>query len=525
MPKNIIFAMALSLSILLFPHLASADPSTIVFSFPVNVGHLNPHLYLPNQIFAQQMVYDPLVLYGEGGEILPCLAESWEISPDGLEYTFKLREGVKFSDGTAFNADAAVKNFDTIMQNRKRHSWIELTNKIEKWEAAGEHVFKITLNSPYSPALNDLASFRPYRFLAPSAFPDSGFTADGIKAPIGTGPWVLIESSPNQHDLFERNDLYWGPKPQAEKVLIKVIPDPLTRAVAMETGQIDLIYGAAQIGFDVFQRFSKDPRFETSISPPLSNSVITLNTGLFPTDDKAVRLALNYVTDRDAIINGIFLGYQKPSYFYCNEVFQYCDLNLKPYPFDIELAKKTLEDAGWILPAGETIREKDGKKLDVPFSFVSTDGAQRTMAEAIQAQALKAGINLIPTGEEADMFLSHTREGNFNMVAKETWGAPLEPIGQLSGMRRPTGTDFHAQQGLSQKPMMDELISKLVSSVDEKEREALVKQVFTILHEEAVYIPIHGNSSVEVHRKGELENVTFATDDNYVAFEKMRKLK
>ncbi|MDR2350157.1 MAG: nickel ABC transporter substrate-binding protein [Deltaproteobacteria bacterium] len=523
--EKIILALAMALTFLVSTPSVSADTDTIVYSFPVNVGVLNPHLYHPAQIFAQQMIYDPLVLYGEGGAMEPCLAVGWEISDDGLEYTFRLREGVLFSDGSPFNAHVAVKNFDAIMANRKRHAWIELTNKIEKWEAEGELVFKITLNSPYSPTLNDLASFRPYRFLALSGFPDNGLTAEGIKAPIGTGPWVFKETLPNEHDLFVRNELYWGPKPKVKNVLIKVIPDPLSRAVAMRTGIIDLIYGTGQIGFDAFDEFVKDPRFGHGISPPLSNTIITLNTALFPTDDKAVRLALNYATDRDEIIRGIFLGYQEPAYFYCNPVFRYCDANLEPHPFDVDLAVKTLEEAGWLLPPGKKIREKDGKRLDIPFSFVSTDSNQRILAEVMQAQALKAGINLIPRGEEADTFLTHTREGNFNMVTKETWGAPLEPIGQLSGMRRPTGTDYHAQQGLSQKPRIDELISVMVSSADERERETLVKQIFAILHDEAVYIPIHGNSSVEVHGSGKLSGVSFATDDNYIAFEKMTKLK
>ncbi|MDR2350159.1 MAG: nickel ABC transporter substrate-binding protein [Deltaproteobacteria bacterium] len=526
MSKQIIFALALTLSFIFMPTAqSSADPTTIVYSFPVNVGPGNPHLYLPNQVFMQQMIYDKLVSYGKGGVIEPCLAESWDVSEDGLTYVFHLRKDVKFSDGEPFNAEAAVKNFDTIMLNRKRHGWQEITNKLEKWEAAGEFDLKLTLNSPYANTMNDFAAFRPYRFLSPKAFPDSGFTADGIKAPIGTGPWKLTETVPNEYNLFERNDLYWGPKPQAEKVLIKVIPDPLTRAVALETGEIDLIYGSGQIGFDVFDRFSKDPKYVTSISDPLLNNVVALNTGRFPTNDKAVRLALNYITNRDEIIQGLYLGHLQPAYFLCNKVFKYCDLDLKPYPFDVELAAKTLEEAGWILPPGQTIREKDGKKLDVPFSFISTDATHKSVVEAMQAQAKKAGINIIALGEEADIYLSHNREGNFNMVLIDTYSAPLEPVASLSAMRSPTNTDHQAQAGLPQKAQIDELIGKMVSSVKEEDIANYVKEILTFFHDEAVYVPLIGVSIIEVHRKGELDNVTFDTDNNHIAFEKMIKLK
>jgi nickel transport system substrate-binding protein len=471
------------------------------------------------------MIYDKLVSFGKGGVIEPCLAESWDISDDGTEYTFHLRKDVKFSDGSPFNADAAVKNFDTIMLNRKRHTWQEITNKIEKWEAVGEYDLKITLNSPYANTLNDFSAFRPYRFIAPSSIPESGSTADGIKAPIGTGPWVLSEISPNEHDLFTRNEYYWGPKPQIEKVLIKVIPDPLTRAIALETGEIDLIYGRGQIGLDVFDRLSKDPKFVTSVSPPLANSVIALNTDVFPTSEKAVRLALNYVTNRDEIINGLYLGYEEPAYLYCNKIYKYCDIDLKPHPFDIALASKTLDDAGWKLPPGGTVREKDGKKLDIPFSFIATDGNHKAVVEAMQAQALKAGINIIPMGEESDIYISHNREGNFNMLLVETYSAPLEPIANFSAMRVPTNTECQALKGLPQKEQLNELIGKLLASFKEEDIARYVRDILTVLHEEAVFIPINGISLFEVHRKGELDGVTFDTDKYHIAFEKMRKLK
>ncbi|MDR2406276.1 MAG: nickel ABC transporter substrate-binding protein [Deltaproteobacteria bacterium] len=524
MNKILLFFSMLLLTII-FPFTLNADPNVIVYSNPVNSGEGNPHLYNPNRIFGQQMIYDTLVYYGKGGVIEPCLAESWEISPDGLEYTFKLRPGVKFSDGEPFNADAVVKNFDTIMKNRERHSWQEVTNKIEKWEAVDDMTFKLTLNEAYAPTLNDLSAFRPYRFLSPKAFPDSGFTADGIKAPIGTGPWKLTEIVPNERDTYERNDLYWGEKPSSEKVIIKVIPDALTRAIALETDQIDLIYGAGQIGYDEFDRFSKDPRYVTKVSPTMNTLTLALNTGKEPTNDKAVRLALNYVINRDEIIQGLFMGHQDPAYTYCAPTFPGCDIGLKPYPFDLDLAAKTLDEAGWVLPAGGTVREKDGKKLEISFNFVGTNASDKSLAEAFQAQASKAGISIILHPDEADMYMTHTREGNFNIVTRETWGPPLEPIAALSGMRRPTDIDYHAQAGLADKAKIDEMIGKMLASVDANERNDYIKQVFTIIHDEAVYVPVHTISLLAAYKAGVFEDFEFGQDRNFIPFNKMKKLK
>jgi nickel transport system substrate-binding protein len=471
------------------------------------------------------MMYDRLVGYSGDGKIVPELAESWDISNDGLVYTFHLRPNVKFSDGTPFDSAAVVKNFDSIMANRERHSWQEITNRIEKWEADGPLTFKLTLNAPYSPALYDLAAFRPYRFLSPAAFPDSGLTAEGIKAPIGTGPWKLVESAPNEFDLYERNELYWGKKPNSEKILIKVIPEPLTRAVAIETGEIDLILGHGQISYDAFDSFSKDNRYVTSVSKPMATQTIAINTGKFPTDDKSVRLALQYVIDRDDIIKGLFMNHQDPAYFYCHPSFPYCDLNLTPYPFDLELAAKTLDEAGWKLPEGGKVREKDGKKLEIPFSYSGTDASQKSLAEGFQSQAGKAGIAIILQPEEPDTFLSHTREGNFNLVTRRTYGSPLEPVAALSGMRRPTDIDYHSQAGLQRKPEIDEKITRMLSAVDEKERAGLIREIMQILHDEAVYVPVHVVALLEVHRRGELEGVGFAPNVYEVPFAQMKKLK
>lgn len=105
---------------------ASAQAARLNTAAALNVGPLNPHLYSPNQMYGQAMVYESLVKYAEGGKIVPWLAESWKISADGKTYTFKLRKGVKFTDGTQFDADAVKKNVDAVLANRARHGWLDL---------------------------------------------------------------------------------------------------------------------------------------------------------------------------------------------------------------------------------------------------------------------------------------------------------------------------------------------------------------------------------------------------------------
>jgi nickel transport system substrate-binding protein len=112
------------------PLLACAASNEITTAWPVNVGPLNPHLYTPNQMYAQSMVYEPLVKYQADGSVKPWLAKSWTHSADGKVWTFTLRDDVTFSNGEAFDAHAAAENFRVVLDNRQRHAWLELVNQI-----------------------------------------------------------------------------------------------------------------------------------------------------------------------------------------------------------------------------------------------------------------------------------------------------------------------------------------------------------------------------------------------------------
>ncbi|PTG40807.1 ABC transporter substrate-binding protein, partial [Staphylococcus cohnii] len=120
--------------------------------------------------------------------IQPLLAKSWEVSEDGKTYTFHLREGVKFHDGTPFNAEAVKKNFDAVQANKSLHSWIKLSTIIDKTEVKDDHTFVLTLKEPYNATLEELAMTRPYVFVSPKAFKNGG-TKEGLKTFSGKGPY------------------------------------------------------------------------------------------------------------------------------------------------------------------------------------------------------------------------------------------------------------------------------------------------------------------------------------------------
>ncbi len=133
------------------PLLAQAAPYQLTTAWPVNVGPLNPHLYTPNQMFAQSMVYEPLVKYQADGSVQPWLATRWRHSADGKTWWFTLRDDVAFSNGEPFNAQAAAANFQAVLANRQRHAWLELANQITDVRALSATELQITLKSAYAP--------------------------------------------------------------------------------------------------------------------------------------------------------------------------------------------------------------------------------------------------------------------------------------------------------------------------------------------------------------------------------------
>lgn len=169
------------------------DNNTLTLAWPRDIGEMNPHVYNPSQLFAQSMVYEPLVHYAEGGKLEPFLAKSWDISKDGKTYTFKLRDDVKFSDGSVFDATIVKKNFDAVLKNKALHSWLGFISKIDKTEVVDKQTFRMTLSEAYYPTIQELAVVRPVRFLGEAGFPKNGDTSKGVEQEVGTGPWVLDE--------------------------------------------------------------------------------------------------------------------------------------------------------------------------------------------------------------------------------------------------------------------------------------------------------------------------------------------
>jgi nickel ABC transporter, nickel/metallophore periplasmic binding protein len=490
---------------------AAGPEKTLTLSWNEDVRAFNPHrTELDNQMFTYGMMYDALVNYGEGGKIEPGLAERWDIAPDGKEYTFYLRKGVKFSDGTDFTADVVKKNFDTLLANPELHSYIGLIYQIKDTAAADGHTFKLTMKNPYANTLEELSFLEPFRLVGPNAFPPSGNTGEGLVKPVGTGPWQLSEYKQGEYTAFVRNELYWGVKPKLDKVIIKVIPDGASRVIAFEKGEIDLIYGNGLINMDSFKKLKDSGKYNVELSKPTSTRYLVINANRGAARDLKVRLALQHGFNRKALVDSVFYGEETEAGALFSPDTPYCDLNLKPYAYDPEKAKALLDEAGWKQAAGKEFREKNGQPLELELCFHSQDDIQKAIAEIVQGDYQKLGVKVNLVGEELQSFYTRSSEGTFDLIYSDTWAAPYDPYTLVSAMSQSPTPNYHAKSGLPMKEEIDKKIEELMLTIDENKKREIYRYILVNWHEQAVCLPISYQPDMAVYRKN-ITGIDFAT--------------
>ena len=310
-------------------------------------------------------------------------------------------------------------------------------------------------------------------------------------------------------------------------MLVKVIPDPNSRAVALETGDIDLIHGAAghgagQLSLDAFQRFAANPDYNTGVSPPLATRVLAINSKRGATAELKVRQAILHAVNKAALVKAVFYGVEKQADTLYSPDTPYSDLGLQPFTYDPAAAAQLLDEAGWKQAAGEANRIKDGRELSIDLCFVGNDAQQKAIAEVIQGDLHKVGIRVKLVGEEPDSNMNRQKTGEFGMIFNETWGAPYDPHSYCSSMRAPSHADYQAQAGLAMKAEIDAKISEVLLSTDEAKRQELYRYILTTLHDQAVYLPITYMTGVIVHRK-DLQGVVYGPTKYEIPFELIRR--
>jgi peptide/nickel transport system substrate-binding protein len=282
-------------------------------------------------------VFEGLTRFAPDGSVLPALAESWLVAPDGLSWEFTLREGVTFHDGTAFTAEDVVFSFDRAMAEGSLNAQKQLFAGINEVTAIDDVTVEIGLDAPKGSLLDNLA-WGDAVIVSPA-------TADGnATKPVGTGPFQFSEWVQGDRVTLTAYDGYWGEKPALERVTFKFISDPTAAFAAMMAGDIDAFptYPAPEN----LAQFEADPRLQVIVGSTEGETILAMNNARAPFDDIRVREAVAHAIDRQAIIDGAMFGYGTPigSHFAPHNP-AYEDLT-GFVAYDPEKAKALLAEAG-----------------------------------------------------------------------------------------------------------------------------------------------------------------------------------
>lgn len=223
--------------------------------------------------FLYKMIYEGFTEDGGNGEIIPTLAETWDISEDGKSYTYHLREGVKFSDGTDFNADVVKMNLERWINNDRYSS---LTScYVDNIEVLDPFTVKVTYTDAAYPIPLEQSYPRPNRFLSPGSLAEDGT----FQTPIGTGPWMLENYEKDVEFTLVPNPYYWGEKPKIDRLRFKVITDAQARVLALQSGEVDLIGGdlMGKISMESLNELKESEAFKVYTTGTMCSHFVSFN--------------------------------------------------------------------------------------------------------------------------------------------------------------------------------------------------------------------------------------------------------
>jgi len=457
---------------------------TLILASGRNLGPGNPHAYDSSMVLLD-LVYEPLVRYAPDGTIVPALAETWEIAADGLTWTFHLRQGVTFHDGTPFDAAAAKWNLERWVGN-EAHNWLPTATRITGIETPDAATLVLTLGQSYYPAMQDFTLIRPVRFLSPAAVDaDGAFTK-----PIGTGPWQ-VETLSDETATLTRYAGYWGELPKLDKINIEVVLDAQTRIAALLSGDVHAIGGEylGSIPPESLSALEASDEVSVLTAAGATSFYIAANHGKAPFDDLRVRQAINHAIDRQGLVDAIFGGRAEAATGLLPSVIPYVSRpGMDTYSYDPDKARALLAEAGWT-PNADGLLEKAGQPLQLNLVVDQSRLPQTaSMATAIQAQLKDVGIVLDLRLYDYSGWLDAFYAKDYDLIMRFSWGPPYDPHTLLAGAfytdERPESTISYAS------PDLDPLIDAALASTDETERQALYDQIWQHLDEQAAVIPL-----------------------------------
>ena len=441
------------------PAAAGQPGGTLNFGLLRDPIAFDPHIaYGASSASLQGNMYDTLVTYDSTGNIVPSLATSWDIQPDGTVYTFKLQQGVNFHDGTPLTASDVVFTFDRIRNpDSGANLKTELAN-LDTYTATDDSTVKVTLKQAYSVLMAVLAS--QWCYVVSKSWADAG--NDFKKAENGSGPFKLDSFEPQVKYTLVKNDKYWVPnRPYIDKIVETVINDDTARVNAFKTGSINFV---EYVPWQNMDEIDSDSKYTLYKGFDLFN-LVRLNPNQPPLDKPEVRQALNYAIDRQAVIDVAFggqglpmtVGLIPPKTSWYNQ-----DLD-GHWNYDPEKAKSLIQQAGL-------------KPSDIKLDFaVATISVHSDTGQAVAQQLEQLGMSINIIQQDVPTLTKRRTTGDYQMMQdglSEPWTDPdmYTTFFGKGGASYAAGVNFD-------DPQLDDLLAKGRTETDQSKRKAIYKQV------------------------------------------------
>jgi peptide/nickel transport system substrate-binding protein len=416
-------------------------------------------------------VVETLTRLAPDGSIQPYLAESWSVSNDGRQYTFKLRQGVTFHDGTPFNAEAVKWNFDRLKDPQVRVP-IRAPYPIESTEVIDEFTVRVNLKRPYVPFVSAL-SWTTAGMVSPASVDKHGNTYKNYTYLVGTGPYTFKERKKGQKISVTRYQGYWGQKPYYDAVVFRIVPEAATRESLLLAGQVDLIILPPVADLPALQR---DRRVKVLLAPSDRTIFIAINTQRPMLNDRRVRQALNYAVDKNAIIEHVLFGAADPMDApMAPSLFGYCKAGT--YEFNPAKAKQLLAAAG--VQAGTRI-----SLIHPTGRYVQDKEATQAIAGYLREVGLKPRIQTMDWPSYIRTIITPLDKGNVTQLHYLGWApAFLDSSQQMLQFLSTYAPPHGLETNFYKNPQVDEWITAAESESDPAKRRELyckiARQVWT----------------------------------------------
>ncbi len=484
---------------------AQEDGGELIVGSSQEAVNFNPVLYANTGIetLPEVLMFDSLMKLTPDGTYVPNLAmevptaENGGVSADGLTWTFKLRNNVKWHDGQPFTSRDVQFTWETIMnpsvavRSRTGH------DKVASVETPDEYTVVMTLIEPFAPFqtlwTSGVTGVIPAHILEQAA--DINTAPFNTAAPVGTGPFKFVEHVGGDHLTVERNPDYHGGPAKLERIIVKLVPEVPVLFSQFKTGEIDVVdYQGIQA-----DRFEEAEGLADRVvvrKPSNFVEFIYFNNSLPQFQDKRVKQALYHATDTQTIIDTIYYGLENPTLTYLPPTHWAYNAEVKTYPYDPERAKALLDEAGFV-PGEGGVREKDGVRL--AFTMSTSAGNQlRESAQLILQQAYKdIGVEMtIDNRPASTLWTEDVPAGKFDtlMVA---WDNAIQsdpdPTSRLHTSMIPVETGAGANYVQFKNPEADRLMEQGVRETDQAKRAEIYRQLQALLAEELPWAPLFNN--------------------------------